>query len=97
MTHCAPDIVVADLHTSTSGSASLKSDVSLGTSSSSASDSSILWMHTIVISKSSIWAVYKSGLSSTALNIVQPDLTNTISKSREQCNGIYDPIKIDIQ
>ena len=28
--HCAPDIVVADLHTSTSGGASLESDGSLG-------------------------------------------------------------------
>ena len=67
ITHCAPDIVVADLHTSTSGIASMKSDGSIG--ASGATHSSIFIVTATMYTKGGMGAVSESGLSTTATNI----------------------------
>ena len=87
ITHCAPDIVVAYLHTSLSGGASLESDGSSSASCSSTPHSSIFNMPTVVGPQWSCRTVNESGLSSTTLDIVQPDLTNTIGETSGQSNS----------
>ena len=91
ITHCAPLIAIADLHTSTSGIASLKSDGSLG--ASGAPHSSIFNMCATMHSKSSMGAVCESGLSSATLDVRQPDLSSTIGEAKSQghstCMGRY--------
>ena len=82
ITHCAPVIVVADLHTSLSASASLKSDSSLSTCGASTPHSSIFDVTTVVLSQCWMSTVNESALSSSTLDIVQPDLTGTIGEAR---------------
>ena len=82
ITHCTPLIVVADLHTSTSGIASFKSDGSLGAGGTP--HSSIFNMCATMQSKSSMGAVRESSLISTTLDIGQPDLSSTIGEARGQ-------------
>ena len=90
ITHRAPDIVVADLHMSLIVSASLESDASLSASSGSLTpQSSIFNMPTVVGPQCISRTVNESGLSSTTLNIVQPDLTSTISEARGQRNSTW--------
>ena len=95
--HCAPDIVVAGLHTALGVSTPLKSDASLGARSSfiakktllhysvgvhtRAVHSSIFTVHTVVASQWQSRTVNESGLSSCTLDIVQPDLTSATRKS----------------
>ena len=81
ITHCAPDIVVAYLHTSLSSIASLQSDGSLSARGSSAAHSSIFTVDTVVVAKTIMAAVHQSGLSSKTQDIVQPDLTDTIGEA----------------
>ena len=84
ITHCAPDVVAADLHTSLSGIASLQSDGPFNASTSSLTPhSSIFNVPTVVLSKWLMGATGQCGLKSNTLDIIQPDLTNTISKARE--------------
>ena len=80
--HCAKDIVVADLHSSLSAVASLKSDGSSRAQGSSTPYSSIFTVDTIMAPQWTSRTVYESGLSSTTLDVIQPDLTNTIGETR---------------
>ena len=81
---CPPEIVVADLHTPDVGCASLESDCSLSTCRvcTLALHSNILKVYTVMLSQCISRTVNESGLSSTTLDIVQPDLTNTSGKAR---------------
>jgi hypothetical protein len=73
-------VVVADLHTSTSGSASLKSDGSLCAGDSSATHASISNVRTCGQRRTGR-TVGKSGLGSTTLDMRSPDYTNTIGEA----------------
>ena len=88
VTNCAPDIVITDLHTSLCGSASLQSDGSSSTSSNT-SHSSILKVGTVVATQCTSRTVNESSLSSTTLDIIQPDLTSTISKTSSKSSSTY--------
>ena len=80
--YCPPDIVVADLHTSLSGSASLQSDGSLSASGSSTPHSSIFTVSTVMLSQCISGTVDQSALSSKTSHLIQPDLTSTIGEAR---------------
>ena len=86
--HCAPDIVVTDLHTSTATCASLfEPDVSLSAGGSGTPHSCILGVVTVVSPDCVGGTVEEFHLSPTTLDIVQPDLTNTISEATGQSNS----------
>ena len=85
ITHSAPYVVVADLHTSASVIASLKSDGSLGASGTT--HSNIFSMSAVGGSKCWNSAVSESGLPPRTLDIRQPDLTSTIGESSGQGNS----------
>ena len=95
ITHSAPDIVVADLHTTLHGSASLESDGSLSasTASSSTPHASIFKMSTVVAPQCISGTVNESGLSSTTLDIIQPNLTSTIGEPRGYGSSTYQKIE----
>ena len=82
ITYCAPDIVDADLHSSLSAGASLKSDGSSSACGTSTPHSSIFTVDTIMTPQWTSRTVDESGLSSTTLDIIQPDLANTIGETR---------------
>ena len=84
ITYCAPDIVDADLYSSLSAGASLKSDGSSSASEPSTPHSSIFTVYTVMAPQWTSRTIYESGLSSTTLDIIQPDLTDTISETRGQ-------------
>jgi hypothetical protein len=84
ITHCAPGVVVADLHTSICGIASLKSDVSLRAWKTR--HSSILTMCARIHSKTWMTAINEFVFSSTTLDIRQPDVSSTIGEAWGQSN-----------
>ena len=85
ITHCAPYVVVADLHTSAGIIASLKSGISLGASGTT--HSNIFSMCAVGGSKCWNSAVSETGLIPMTLDIRQPDLTSTIGESSCQGNS----------
>ena len=89
ITHCAPSIVVTNFNTSLSGSASLQSDGSLSTRCSSASHSSIFTVDTVMGSNRIGRTVNESGLSSSTLDVVQPDLTSTIGEASSDGHSTF--------
>ena len=82
ITHCSPDCIVADLHTSTSAVPSSKSYGSIGTGR--ASHTSIFYVSAMVYPKWVGVAVNKSRFISTTLDIGQPDLAHAIGEAVSQ-------------
>ncbi len=89
-THCAPHVLVADFQSSKCSSSTLQANGSL--SASWASDADILAVDAVVSPHAGLaTTVYQSILSSSAVQVVQPNPSITVRKSAVQSNSSYRP------